>query len=317
MDLDLSHIDPDILATCSEVEDYNNILRSLDISDNDVISVMCRGFYFEQEQHNESVEILDSRIHGKGLFAKENIDAGKQWVASFKNCKYPCGMVINHSPNPNCKLVLDGDFVFCLTTKPLISGDELLVDYKDIINKELVKSHKQSLAIVGFDSKVPSVTDWQAALPIDKLEYELSLLPAAEMPLDHIFTDGIYIRKIFAPAGTLLTSVHHNTDHPFVLISGSMDVISNDGSFSVTGPFMGVTNKGTRRAIYIATDVIFFTIHANPENLKDPDELMKKITIPVNNPLIHAEDPRINTWKKNISPSRIFLTNNVNSICQE
>ena len=313
MDLDLSHIDPDILATCSEVEDYNDLLKSFGISDNDVINMMCRGFYFEQEQHNELIEILDSKIHGKGLFAKEKIETGKQWVASFKNCKYLCGRVINHSPKPNCKFVLDGDFVFCVATKPVEFGKELLVDYRDILNKELIEFSKQSLAVVGFESKVPSISDWESASPIDKLEYELSLLPAAELPLDHIFTDGIYIRKIFAPAGTLLTSVHHNTDHPFVLVSGSLDVISNEGSCSMTGPFMGITNRGTRRAIYITTDVVFFTIHANPENIQDPDELMEKITIPINNPLIHSNDPRINTWKKDISPSRVFLTNSTTS----
>ena len=313
MDLDLSHIDPDILANCSEVEDYNDLLKSLGISDNDVINMMCRGFYFEQEQHNEFIEILDSRIHGKGLFAKDKIETGKQWIASFKNCKYPCGRVINHSPKPNCKFVFDGDFIFCVTIKPVKIGEELLVDYRSILHKDAIESYKQSLTVLKFDSKVPSIVDWQMAAPIDKLEYELSLLPAAELPLDHIFTDGIYIRKIFAPAGTLLTSVHHNTDHPFVLVSGSLDIISNEGSCSMTGPFMGITNKGTRRAIYINTDVVFFTIHANPENIQDPDELMEKITIPINNPLIHSNDPRINTWKKDISPSRVFLTNSTTS----
>lgn len=163
-----------------------------------------------------------------------------------------------------------------------------------------------------FTPKVPSLIDWEAASPIDKIEYELSMLPAAELPLTHIFTEGIYVRKIFVPAGTLFTTVHHNTEHPFILISGTINIVSNKGPSNITGPFMGITSKGTRRIVHAITDVIYLTIHANPDNLTDPDEMLKSITIPVINPLMDSEDPRFNAWKKDVSESQIILTNNTN-----
>ena len=312
MTFDLSNIDSDISATRSEVEDYNDLLKSLDISDNDVINMMSKGIYFNQEENKESLCILDSEIHGKGLFAAENIEVGRQWLASFRNCKYACGRVVNHSPDPNCKFMFDGESVFCVSIKQIKNGDELFVNYRNNINTESIESYKTSLSISNFNSKVPSLSDWDSASPIDKFEYELSTLPVGTLPLTHIFTDGIYIRKAFAPAGSMFTTVHHNTEHPFILISGTTEVISNEEASSITGPFIGITQKGTRRIVYAVTDTVYLTIHANPDNLTDPDEIIKRITIPVVNPLMDDEDPRFNAWKKNISPSQTILTNNTN-----
>lgn len=58
MDSFLSRIDPDILAVRSEVEDYNDLLKSWNISDNDVINMMSKGIYFNQEENKESLCIL-------------------------------------------------------------------------------------------------------------------------------------------------------------------------------------------------------------------------------------------------------------------
>jgi hypothetical protein len=317
MNLDLSHIDPDVLATCSEVDkieyavnDYNDFLCSLGISDSDVIKMMDKGVCFDSEQNKDSLEILDSKIHGKGVFAVDDIDVGREWVAAFKNYKYACGRVINHSPDPNCKFIFDGDLVTCVATKKIEAGCELLVNYRDNVKTDAIALYKEQEALVKFDSKVPSLADWEKASPIDKFEYELSTLPAGEIPLTHIFTDGLYIRKAFAPAGSMFTTVHHNTEHPFILVSGTTEVVSNEEPSSITGPFMGITKKGTRRLVYAVTDATYLTIHANPDNLTDPDEIIKRITIPVINPLMDSEDPRFNTWRKDISPSEMILTNN-------
>lgn len=298
----------------SEIDDYNDFLKSLGISDLDAVKMMDENICFDSRQHKDSLVMLDSPIHGKGLFSTEDIDLGREWLASFRNYKYPCGRVINHSPNPNCKFRFDGEKVFCVAIKRIEEGSELLVNYRDNVNRESIACYKQKQeGIVEFDSKVPSINDWESSSPIDKVEYELSTLPVAEIPLTHIFTDGLYIRQAYAPAGSMFTTVHHNTEHPFILISGTTEVISNEGASSITGPFMGITKKGTRRLVHAITDAMYLTIHANPDNLTDPDEIIRRITIPVENPLIDAEDPRFNTWKKDVSPSKMVLTNNTDN----
>jgi len=302
----------DFLTIISPQDDYNELLDSLGISDTDVIKMMDGNFCFNSELNKDSLEVRNSPIHGKGLFAIEDIELGKEWLAAEGNCKYSCGRIINHSSNPNCKFVFKDGNVTCVTIKKIESDSELLVDYRDNINKDEIESYKKSTLLTKFNSKVPSLKDWESSSPIDKMEYELSTLPVAELPLTHIFTDGIYIRQAFAPAGSMFTTVHHNTEHPFILISGTTEVISNEEASSITGPFMGITKKGTRRLVYAVTDAIYITIHANPDNLTDPDEIIKRITIQVENPLMDSEDPRFNTWKKDVSPSKMILTNNIN-----
>ena len=229
------------------VNDYNNFLEFLGISDLDVIKMTETNVCFDSGQHKKHLEILDSEIHGKGLFASGDIEIGQEWLAALGNYKYPCGRIINHSPSPNCEFIFDGNRVTCVAIKKINKGCELLVNYRSHVSPNSIKTYKQSIKAIEFDSKVPSVKDWELSSPIDKIEYELSTLPVAEIPLTHIFTEGLYIRQAYAPAGSMFTTVHHNTEHPFILISGTTEVISNEEASSITGPFMGITKKGTRR----------------------------------------------------------------------
>ena len=88
------------------------------------------------------------------------------------------------------------------------------------------------------------------------------LFPAAEMPVSHLFTPGLYVREIFMPAGTLLTSKIHKTEHPFVILSGKASVWIGDGEEVVLeGPYVGVTKPGTRRVLYIHEDMRWLTFH--------------------------------------------------------
>ena len=92
------------------------------------------------------------------------------------------------------------------------------------------------------------------------------LFPAAEMPVTHMFTPGLYVREIFMPAGTLLTSKIHKTEHPFVILSGKVSVWVGDGEETLfEGPYVGVTKPGTRRVLYIHEDTRWLTFHPTEE----------------------------------------------------
>src|ERR1035437_7035163 len=45
-------------------------------------------------------------------------------------------------------------------------------------------------------------------------------------PLKHTFSDGIYVREIFIPAGTYIVGKLHKHSHPNFLLSGVVDVIT-------------------------------------------------------------------------------------------
>jgi hypothetical protein len=99
---------------------------------------------------------------------------------------------------------------------------------------------------------------------IDELEAAViqevdSLIDA---PLVHKFTDGMYIREIFMPAGSLWTSKIHKTEHPYVVSYGKVAVsIDADEWYEITAPYTGITTPGTRRVLFILEDCIWTTFH--------------------------------------------------------
>ena len=87
-------------------------------------------------------------------------------------------------------------------------------------------------------------------------------------PLVHRFTDGMYIRQIFMPKDSLITSKIHITDHPYTVSLGAVGV-SIDGKEweHIVAPYTGITKAGTRRILYILEDCIWTTYHPIP-NMK-------------------------------------------------
>jgi hypothetical protein len=93
------------------------------------------------------------------------------------------------------------------------------------------------------------------------------------LPLLHRFTDGLYIRELSIPKGTMLTSKTHKTQHQFILLKGVISVWDNDGTeHLLSAPYCGITQPNTRRIAYAWDDCIWSTCHPNPEN-KSLDDL--------------------------------------------
>lgn len=97
------------------------------------------------------------------------------------------------------------------------------------------------------------------------------------LPLTHTFTPGLYTRTIHMPAGTMLTSKIHLTEHPFVVHSGEVYVRNIDtGEVDhIVAPYMGVTHPNTRRLLYIARDTVWSTFHPLAEGETGEADLPK------------------------------------------
>lgn len=118
---------------------------------------------------------------------------------------------------------------------------------------------------------------------IDELESAMLDYEPIDCPVRHRFTDGMYIREIFMPKGeegktNVVTSLVHNTTHPFVVLKGKVEVYSeNDGPQMIEAPYYGITRPGTRRVLLIHSDTVWITFHPTdikPEN--DSDEAIKE-----------------------------------------
>lgn len=107
------------------------------------------------------------------------------------------------------------------------------------------------------------------------------------LPLKHRFTDGMYIREIFMPAGTVLTSRIHKTNHPFSILKGKCNVYDGDDLEVLEAPHIGITEKNTRRLIHVLSDTIWVTYHVTDKtNLED---IEKELLVERENPLVDQE----------------------------
>jgi len=114
---------------------------------------------------------------------------------------------------------------------------------------------------------------------LDDLEVAMAKMPQVECEVVHRFTDGMYIRECHIPAGTMLTSMTHKTQHPFVISQGEIMVTSdNEGSMIYEAPYTGITEPNTRRALHAITDVIWTTFHVTNET--DVEKICEQILEP-------------------------------------
>lgn len=115
---------------------------------------------------------------------------------------------------------------------------------------------------------------------VDALEAALvANFPPVELFLVHRFTPGMYIRTLIMPAGSIVTSKIHLTEHPWVLTKGRLVIYNElDGTRTeIVAPAMGVTKAGTRRVAEIIEESHWTTFHATDET--DPEVIEDQICL--------------------------------------
>lgn len=122
---------------------------------------------------------------------------------------------------------------------------------------------------------------------IDELELAIAKLPLIDLEVVHRFAKGMYIRELHIPAGVMVTTMTHKTQHPFVVSKGIIKVSSDtEGSVTIEAPYTGITEPNTRRAAHAVTDTIWTTFHVTDET--DPNKIAEEILEPKDMSLISA-----------------------------
>ena len=113
--------------------------------------------------------------------------------------------------------------------------------------------------------------------------------PLVHCPLNHRFTKGLYVREIFMPAGSLITSKIHKTQHQYFVLKGSVSVWIDGGEeHHIEAPYIGITEPGTRRVLYVWEDCIWATAHPNPDD-ENLEQIEERIIEKHDNPLLIEE----------------------------
>ena len=91
----------------------------------------------------------------------------------------------------------------------------------------------------------------------------------------HSFAEGLYLREMKMKKGQLGFSAIHKHSYGFFLLSGLLQSSKEEGVEEFIAPCYIISPQGAKRIVYAAEDCVIVTVHANPTNTQDLDELAK------------------------------------------
>ena len=96
-------------------------------------------------------------------------------------------------------------------------------------------------------------------------------------PLEHTFTDGIYIRQMSMKKNSFVIGKIHKHNHVWFLLTGMISVADENNTVDHVAPCYVEAPAGSKRMIYAHEDSIWVNVHANPTDTQDLEELEELI----------------------------------------
>lgn len=135
-------------------------------------------------------------------------------------------------------------------------------------------SDQNTSDVVFSDDEKPLVRS-----AIQEFEDWLATLPQQHIPVKHLFSDGLYLREGFIPAGTALTGAIHLDEHANIISQGSLRILTEDGIKTYSAPATFICRPQVKKVGVIISDVVMTNIHPNPDNLRDIDAIEARLFV--------------------------------------
>ena len=142
---------------------------------------------------------------------------------------------------------------------------------------ELEKILDNTLA-VSYKEKVKEIEDYFISIADGENiigDGKEIIYPEKLWEYKHSFADGLYIREMRMKKGQLGFSAIHKHSYGFFLLSGVLASSKEDSVEEFIGPCYVISPQGAKRIVYAIEDCVITTVHANPTNTEDLDELAK------------------------------------------
>ena len=105
---------------------------------------------------------------------------------------------------------------------------------------------------------------------VDALQSAMIELPQAPgMDTTHFFGGGMYCRRIAIPAGRVIVSKVHSTEHMFIGCVGELLVAGQGENYTLRPGDVVVSPVGTKRVVFSVTDVVVMTVHKTDKTSVD------------------------------------------------
>ncbi len=123
---------------------------------------------------------------------------------------------------------------------------------------------------------------------IESLQAQMVTMPQAELVTEHQFSPGMYMRKLFRPAGTLIVGKVHKEPHFFLCAKGEIIAWTESGMKRLQAGDVIESKPGTKRVTLAVTDAIGITIHRTDKT--DLDEIEAELIEPDPSALFDARN---------------------------
>jgi hypothetical protein len=110
---------------------------------------------------------------------------------------------------------------------------------------------------------------------IEQLQACMVTMPQAELHTEHFFSGGMYCRRVFRSAGTLIVGKVHLKDHLFVCTMGEIIAWTENGMRTLKAGDVVESKAGTKRVTLATMDSIGMTVHKTDKT--DLDEIEKEL----------------------------------------
>jgi mannose-6-phosphate isomerase-like protein (cupin superfamily) len=121
---------------------------------------------------------------------------------------------------------------------------------------------------------------------IDRLQAEMVKMPQVELQTEHYFVPGMYCRRVFRPAGTLIVGKVHKHPHFFLCVKGEIIAWTESGMKKLQAGDVVECKPGTKRVTLATQDSIGVTIHKTDKT--DLDEIEQELVEPDNTALFDS-----------------------------
>ena len=130
-------------------------------------------------------------------------------------------------------------------------------------------------AITKLENDLKSIADGESIVAGAKDKPIVS--DSDQIPIDHFFMDGVYIRKMTMYQGYIVIGAIHKHLHMCFLLEGHLSVASSAGVREYIAPCYIIAEPGEKRILYAHKESHWYNTHKNPDNIKDVEELEKQI----------------------------------------
>jgi|TARA_B100000035_G_C20732790_1_gene436242 hypothetical protein len=138
---------------------------------------------------------------------------------------------------------------------------------------ELQKSFRSKTA--KLEETLRSLTDIEGI--VAGTEDNPIVTDSKEIPIEHFFMDGVYVRQMTMYKGTVVVGAIHKHLHMCFLLKGHLSVASRQGVKEYIAPCFIIAEPGEQRVLYALEDSLWFNTHKNPSNTSDVKQLEKEI----------------------------------------